>query len=89
MEKCIYHGDKNCKCRYKVYYIAQQVGEHTETVYLVQMIEARQRGSPGEKGVGVSPSEEVSSKKAVMSSTGVQLRLDPGIPSGGRRWRKG
>ena len=48
--------------------IAQQVGKHRETICLVQMTEAKQRGSPGEKGVGVSPSEEVSSKKAVTSS---------------------
>ena len=68
-EKCIYHGDRNCKCRYRVYYQRHSTRSgraHREIVCLVKT-EARQRCTPGEKGCGWPPHEEEHSKEAVKS----------------------
>ena len=69
-EKYISHGGKNCKNTYEVYYWRHSTTTsgraHRETVCLVK-IEARQRCTPAEKGVGVLPNEKECSKEVVKS----------------------
>ena len=47
--------------------LAQQVGERIRETVCSAEIEARQRGTPGEKGCGRPPSEEKHSKAVVTS----------------------